>query len=85
MVDGTTKVGGSINILRYLGDKFGEVTVLYSYLSYDLLLSTGMTDKDEIGNALLGGSSDYLVDLASHLTTMFFASNEEKVSMHACI
>ena len=47
----------------------------------NLLLSTGMAGKDEVGNALLGGSSDYLVDLASHLTTTFFASNEEKVSM----
>ncbi|XP_065898854.1 glutathione S-transferase 1-like [Dysidea avara] len=42
-----------------------------------------MAGKDEVGNALLGGSSDYLVDLASHLTTTFFASNEEKVKLAA--
>ncbi|XP_065898852.1 glutathione S-transferase 1-like [Dysidea avara] len=65
VVDGTTKISGSANIIRYLGEKFG------------------MAGKDEIGNALLGGTSDYLDDLIAHLTTLFFASDEEKVKLAA--
>jgi len=46
-----------------------------------------MAGKDALGSAVLGGASDYLSDIASHLSKMFGVSNEEKVSMymHACM
>ncbi|XP_065898853.1 glutathione S-transferase 1-like [Dysidea avara] len=63
-VDGT-KVAGSLNIARYLGEKFG------------------LAGKDNLGNAVLGGASDYIADIGAHLAKMFGVSDEEKAKMAA--
>jgi len=45
---------------------------------------TGMAGKDALGNAVLGGTSDYMLDISSHLSKMFGVSDEEKVCMYIC-
>ena len=47
---------------------------------------TGMAGRDVLGNAVLGGASDYMLDITSHLSKMFGVSDEEKVCMciHVC-
>ena len=47
-------------------------------------LFTGLAGKDNLGNAVLGGASDYIADIGAHLAKMFGVSDEEKVSMHVC-
>ena len=42
----------------------------------------GMAGKDELSNAILGGSSDYLSDIGTHLVKVFFAQADEKVIHH---
>ena len=42
----------------------------------------GMAGKDELSNAILGGSSDYMTDIGTHLVKAFFAPADEKV-IHA--
>ena len=42
----------------------------------------GMAGKDELSNAILGGSSDYLTDIGTQLVKTFFAPADEKV-IHA--
>jgi len=38
-----------------------------------------MAGKDELSNAILGGASDYLSDIGTHLGKMYFAQGDEKV------
>ena len=38
-----------------------------------------MVGKDELSNAILGGSSDYMTDIGTHLVKTFFAQGDEKV------
>ena len=40
---------------------------------------TGMAGKDEIANAILGGASDYIHDIAAKLIQWYQAKDEEKV------
>ena len=42
---------------------------------------TGMGGKDEIANAVLGGGSDYIADIAAGFTKIFLASGDERVSI----
>ena len=41
-----------------------------------------MAGKDEIANAVLGGGSDYIADIAAGFTKIFLASGEERVSIY---
>jgi len=38
-----------------------------------------MAGKDELANAVLGGSSDYIKDIVTQLTKVFNAKEDEKV------
>ena len=41
---------------------------------------TGMAGKDDLANAVLGGASDYLSDIAANLIKAYYlAKDEEKV------
>ena len=38
-----------------------------------------MAGKDDLSNAVLGGASDYILDINKKMIQMFFAQGEEKV------
>lgn len=38
-----------------------------------------MAGKDDLSNAVLGGASDYMLDIGKKMIQMFFAQGEEKV------
>ena len=38
-----------------------------------------MAGKDNLSNAVLGGSSDYLLDISKNTIKLYFAQGEEKV------
>jgi len=38
-----------------------------------------MAGKDELANAVLGGSSDYIADITTHMRKAFSATDDEKV------
>ena len=38
-----------------------------------------MAEKDELSNAILGGSSDYMTDISNQAIKIFFAQGDEKV------
>ena len=51
------------------------VGIIYCFL-------TGMAGKDDLANAVLGGASDYVADIGTIFTKLFFAPNdEERVSV----
>ena len=41
-----------------------------------------MAGRDELANAVLGGASDYISDIAAGFTKIFLASSEERVSVY---
>jgi len=43
------------------------------------MIRTGMGGKDELADAVLGGTSDYISDIAAILSKMFFSKDDEKV------
>ena len=47
---------------------------------------TGMAGKDDISNAVLGGASDYMNDIAAKLIQWYQAKDEDKVlfCLHTC-
>ena len=53
-------------------------TTVYSMYIY-VYCHTGMAGKNELANAVLGGTSDYLSDIIAILTTLYRANDEEKV------
>jgi len=38
-----------------------------------------MAGKDELADAVLGGSSDYILDIVAQVTKLFYANEDEKV------
>ena len=44
-----------------------------------------MTGNNDLDNAVLGGSSDYLDDLASNVYKAWFAKDDEKVIKLICV
>ena len=40
-----------------------------------------MAGKDELADAVLGGASDYISDIVAVFSKMFYASDEERVSI----
>ena len=44
-------------------------------------IHTGIAGKDELADAVLGGASDYISDIITAFAKVFYASDEEKVSI----
>ena len=44
-----------------------------------------MAGNNELDNAVLGGSSDYLADLTSNMYKVWFAKDDEKVIKLVCV
>ena len=42
---------------------------------------TGMAGKDAVADAVLGGASDYMVDISAQLIKIYYAKDDEKVTV----
>ena len=41
---------------------------------------TGLAGKDALADAVLGGASDYMIDIRAHIFEIYYAKDDEKVN-----
>ncbi|XP_065898846.1 hematopoietic prostaglandin D synthase-like [Dysidea avara] len=67
---------GRAPVLEVDGTKIAGSLNILRYLG----ITFGMAGNNELDNAVLGGSSDYLADLTSNMYKVFFAKDDEKAA-----